>query len=187
MYNDHTPIPLTHPLPTVQPAAASFVTNRGMQAIIRRARLEYLATQLLTLSRALRLPVPIEDILYSPPLDLWHINPDQPPPCLMQTHDPLIKRLEMARTVARLVGESGWEPRQRLLGSQSFSRNESDIFCMALLIPTALLAGLNEQQRLPGRVSCLFQVPDEQAAIRLVELGYVARTQVNTLTECFTR
>lgn len=168
MYDDLTPNPVNQVVSLSAPN-----TNRGMKAIVRRARLEHLAMELLRLSNSLRLPVPVERIYEYPPLRLWHIDPRQTSEYVMTSEDYLQNRLNMARAVARLVGESPWEARVRLIGDLPFSPNEADIFATALLMPTALLAGISERQRTPAFVSTIFQVPIAEATMRLGEMGYL--------------
>jgi hypothetical protein len=145
-----------------------------MKAIVRRARIEHLAMELLRLSDALRLPVPVEQIYLNPPQQLWKIDSSQATIYSPVGDDPSRVRLEIARAIARLVGESRWETRVRFLGEKPFSPGEVEVFAIALLMPTALLAGLNERQRAPGVVETLFQIPSTEATVRLAELGYLS-------------
>jgi hypothetical protein len=169
MYDDHTPNPAVQVIPTSLPP-----THRGMKAIVRRARLEHLAMELLRLGNALRLPVPVERLYEYPPLRLWRIDPRQTSEFVMISEDYLQNRLNITRAVARLVGESQWEARIRMIGDAPFSSNEVEVFTMALLMPTALLAGISEKQRTPAFVSTIFQVPIAEATMRLGELGYLS-------------
>jgi len=170
MFNDYTPNPLARSSATPLPHS----THRGMKAIVRRARLEHLAMELLRISNALRLPVPVEEIYQKPPYDLWHIDPHMPAPYLTFSNDPLQNRLETGRAIARLIGECQWATRLRLLGDSPLSAGEVEVFALAVLMPTALLAGLNERQRNPSSVSMLFQLPLIETTVRLAELGYLS-------------
>ncbi len=147
--------------------------SRGMKNVIRRARIEHLSGELLRLAQLQRLPVPVEELLTSPPLDLWTLPYDPPsdyPTALPQSPE---GRMDIARAIARLVAESRWEMCHKLLGDKPLSEYEVDVFAAALLLPTALLAGINERQRTPNNVALLFQVPLAYAVTRLAELGYL--------------
>lgn len=172
MHNDQTPPP---PLP---PVSASGRMSRGPKAIVRRARLEHLAAEFLRLGNALRLPVPIQRLYENPPMGLWRIAPtNEPPIYVTASEDNLAKaRLEMARAVARLIAETRWDLRIRLMENKPFSSGEEDVLALALLLPTKLLAGINERQRTATSVALIFQVPYHEAAARLTELGYATRS-----------
>jgi hypothetical protein len=137
--------------------------------MVRRARLEHLATELLRLGAALRPPVPVEDLYTHPPHLLWH--PDN---AIHQPDDPYQARLEIARTIAQHVSASSWPLRIQLLGPQPLAAGEIELFALALLLPTGLLSGVNENQRTPSAISTIFQVPIKATTLRLAELGYLA-------------
>lgn len=183
MHNDQTPQP---PLP---PISAPGRVSRGSKAIVRRARLEHLAAEFLRLGNALRLPVPIQRLYENPPMRLWQIAPSTEPPIYVTASgDNLTKaRLEMGRAVARLLAESRWEMRLRLLGDQPLSPGEEDVLALALLLPTMLLAGINERQRTATSVALIFQVPYREAAARLTELGYASHSASGEREEDITR
>ncbi|NDJ76881.1 MAG: hypothetical protein GYB65_11535 [Chloroflexi bacterium] len=167
MYNDETPLP---------PKDLNDLTTtryRGLRKLVHRARLERLAAELLRMGDALRVPVPIDRLFHNPPQRLWRIDPQQPLVYLTPPNEPLYYRLEIARAVARLTGEANWEVRTKLIGEQPFSASEVEVFALALLLPTALLANLNQQQRNVTTIAKLFQVPLPETTARLTELGYI--------------
>ncbi len=163
------PYPLSPTTPTPRPGTQHFT-----RAMVRRARLEHIATELLRVSAALRLPVPIETIYTHPPLDLWRTPASPLPPGVAARAGLAQVRWETARAVAGLVSASRWPLRIQLLGDRPLSDAEIDLFTAALLLPTALLAGINERQRsTPAAVATLFQTPPAITALRLAELGYL--------------
>jgi hypothetical protein len=176
MFSDNTPIPDKRALPTSFP-------NRGMRAIVQRARLEHLATTLLRMADALRIPVPVDAIFFDPPQGLWRIDRAQPVVYQTSPDDLPAYRLELARAVARLSGEADWPLRDELVGAGPFGPNEVDVFAMALLLPTTLLAGLNRQQRTSARIATLFQVPEPEVMVRMAELGYISREESQPLAD----
>lgn len=168
MYNDHTPDAFARTSPT--PVATK---GHTMKIIARRARIEHMAVELLRLGNVLRLPVPVEEIYLSPPLQLWQINAPRWPTLSSDPEEKFAQRLELARSIARLVGESGWTTRIRLMGRKPLTPDDVETFAATLLVPTALLSALNARQRSPQTVAALFQVPLEAAIRRLAELGYL--------------
>lgn len=183
MHNDQTP----HP--HLPPISAPGRLNCGSKAIVRRARLEHLAAEFLRLGDALRLPVPIQRLYENPPLRLWKIEPSGEPSIYVSaSEDNLVKaRLEIARAIARLLGESAWEMRIRLLGDKRLSVGEVDVLALALLLPTMLLSGISERQRTATSVALIFQVPYPEAAARLTELGYAVQPASAAREEDITR
>lgn len=148
------------------------VQRRSTRGMVRRARIEHLAAELLRLGDALRLPVPAEDLYRTPPQHLWPGGVDHP--AGGDQVDPYGGRWEIARAVGRAVSDSAWPLRAQLLGDQPLAESEIDLFAIALLLPTALLAGISEQQRSqPETVARLSQVPLKHTALRLGELGYL--------------
>ena len=140
----------------------------GMHSVVRRARLEHLAAELLRSAGMMRLPVPIATLAAEPPANMW-----APPaePIRAPSGEP---RLALARHVARKTGESQWALKLRVFGAQPFTDADVELFATALLLPSTLLATLNAAQRTPGHVARLFDVPERLAATRLAELGYSA-------------
>jgi hypothetical protein len=169
MYNDYTPNAFARTSPT--PTASR---GHTMKIIARRARIEHMAVELLQLSGSLRLPVPVDEIYSRPPLQLWAVDPERAPQLAPPTDDPFAQRLTTARAIARLVGESAWSTRVRLMSSKPLTADDIDTFAATLLVPTALLSALNSRQRAPQIVAVLFQVPISTAIKRLTELGYLA-------------
>lgn len=171
MTDNPPPVQRSSPTPTPRPS-----THQITQAMVRRARLEHLATELLCLGDALRLPVPIETVYTHPPLNLWR-PPASPLPSsaaavLGDAHQ---VRWETARAVAAQVSESAWPLRATLMGDDPLPDAEIDLLAVAVLLPTALLARLNERQRGdPALVANLFQAPVAAVTVRLAELGYLS-------------
>ncbi|WP_119066983.1 hypothetical protein [Aggregatilinea lenta] len=168
MYNDYTPSAFARSSPT--PMAPH---GHTMKIIARRARIEHMAVELLRLSSSLRLPVPVEEIYAHPPLQLWIVDPDRTPPLAPPSDETFAGRQSIAQAIARLVGESAWTTRVRLMSTKPFTPDDIATFADTLLVPTALLSALNDRQRAPQIVSALFQVPLSTAVKRLTELGYL--------------
>ncbi|MBI5958116.1 MAG: hypothetical protein HY866_05240 [Chloroflexi bacterium] len=170
-----------HPSPTPTPLPSP---HRNTRAIVRRARLEHLASELLRLGDAMRPPVPVENLYAHPPHDLW-----QPDPAVLAhatettTPDIYHNRLDLARAVAQQISGSAWPLRLQLLGPHPLTEGEIEMFALALLLPTGLLAGVSEQQRTPQTIAIIFQTPINQAVTRLGELGYLAPGENDSLTQ----
>lgn len=171
------PHPVARTTPTPLPAP-----HRDTRAIVRRARLEHLAAELLRLGDALRPPVPVEDLYRRPPYDFWQIDPADPLLArrpARASSDPYQHRMEIARGIAQQVSGCAWPLRIQLLGPQPLVSGEIDLFALALLLPTALLAGINAQQRHPQTVATIFQTPLKETTLRLAELGYLSPAEQN--------
>ena len=155
------------------PVDSGASTLHGRRAIVRRARIERLAMELLRLADAARLPVPVDTLWHSPPPGLW------PPPSTSQqtlvedTDNPYLTRFITAREIAAFVNQSDRGIKEQLLGSTPMDDEERTLFAIALLMPTALLATLSRRQLMPDRVAHIFQVPAALAEQRLRELDYL--------------
>jgi hypothetical protein len=160
------------PVPHLRSPANPSTFHQGLKAMARRARLEYLATELLRLAGALRMPVPILELYHEPPGELWQAATHEYA-AITQGDDLAYLRIEVAREIAAKLDESEWEPRQRLFGGKHFAPDDIDALARTMLIPSALLAGISERQRTPAIVARIFQVPEPEAAARLHELGYL--------------
>lgn len=161
---------MTHTPPPPAPAPTS--TQHGRRIIVRRARIEHLSMELLRLAEALRLPIPVDAIWYTPPAGLWPAPSHSQQTLAEDADNPYMPRFRTARDIAALVNESNWAIKNRLLGSTLMTADERTIFAIALLMPTALLATLSRQQLQPHLVAHIFQVPEEMAIDRLDDLGY---------------
>ncbi len=164
---------MTDCTPTPSSLAASN-TPQNRRVIARRARIEYLAMELLRLANAVRLPVPVDGLWRNPPASLW-----PPPHAQMQTladdqDDPTVLRYRTAREIAGFVSDSRWPEKERLLGGKPLDGDERHHFAIALLMPTALVASLSARQvGDPPLVAQIFQVPLKLAEQRLRELNHL--------------
>lgn len=152
--NDHTHI--TH-----TPASAS-----ELHAVVRRARIEHIAAELLRVADAMRAPVAVTDLYQQPPINLWPATTAQVP-----AHTPEL-RMAVARLIAQKVGDSNWSLRHKLVSARPFSASEIEMFAIALLLPSTLISSLSARQHTPDGIAQLFQVPYNVAAQRLRDLGY---------------
>ncbi len=164
-------MPTTGTSITPDPAPRHASTPSSRVGMVRRARLEFVATDLLRQAHALEIPVPVDDLLRQPPLDLWRVD------VLRMTPFPAVDAFEgrmiTARMIAQQVSDTAWDQRVTLLGARAFTPAEIEVFAVALLLPTMLLATLNAQQLAPDHVMRLFQVPPAITLRRLAELGYL--------------
>ncbi len=150
--------------------------HRDTRSMVRRARLEHLATELLRLGNALRPPVPVEELYAQPPYRLWPTEPGDPlmrPAANPGVEDRPQRRLDIARAIAERVSTSSWPLRIQLLGPHPLALAEIELFALALLLPTGLLSGINEHQRTPSAIATIFQTPLKESTLRLGELGYL--------------
>ncbi len=141
--------------------------------MVRRARIERLAMELLRVADAVRLPVPVDALWHSPPPGFW-LPPSSGQQTLVEdTDNPYLPRFTTAREIAAFVNQSNWGIKEQLLGSTPMDDEERTTFAVALLMPTALLATLSRRQLMPDLVARIFQVPVALAEQRLRELDYL--------------
>src|SRR5690606_501818 len=147
-------------------------THRGSRVSVHRVRLEHLAVELLRVSGALRLPVPVEALWQHPPHGLWDPQSENfalyPP---RPGDDPYAGRWRIATAIANAVSGTAWVNKVHLMGAVPFNEADRQVFARALLVPTPLLSTLSERQKSPERIHNIFQVPLAEAKVRLEELG----------------
>ncbi len=148
-------------------------TQQNRRAMVRRARIEHLALELLRLADAVRLPVPVDSLWRFPPLNLWPAPAITQQTIIVDPDNPYLPRYVTAREIARALGESAWEAKKRLLGNDPLNDDEKHTFAIALLMPTPLFTSLSERQKQPHIVASIFQVPQTLAETRLRDLGYL--------------
>jgi hypothetical protein len=169
---NNTPLP-TSSQPGVNPLPVRTTTQQNRRTMVRRARIEHLALELLRLADAVRLPVPVDSLWRFPPSDLWPAPAVTQQTIIIDPDNPYLPRYITAREIARALGESAWEAKKRLLGNDPLSDDETHMFAVALLMPTPLFTNLSERQKQPHIVASIFQVPQPLAETRLRDLGYL--------------
>lgn len=136
-----------------------------------RARIEKLANSLLERYKVSAPPVPIDQILKDPLLDLWDVDPTQVSSSFghgLFRHAP---RLASARLLYRAISESAAARQAGLDAPWPASRREVKYFARCVLMPEAWIRRLADADRLIDSIADKFQVPPFDVIVRLGELG----------------
>jgi len=115
-------------------------------------------------------PVPVETILQHPRAGMWdHINFSEMPIAAGNIKTRFNPRMSLARMLARMIVSSDWGTPREL---NSFGRDEELIqaFARALIMPRDWLTAMPTTLQTPLQVSLRYEVPEEDARLRLAEL-----------------
>jgi len=116
-------------------------------------------------------PVPVEIMLQRPKAGMWkEINLSELSTTFInvkQRHSP---RMSVARLVARYACASDWGTQNKV---QSLVASDEAIraFARAILMPRRMLEAMPVSSRIPSVIGMRFEVPDEDARQRLLDLG----------------
>lgn len=133
---------------------------------------EAAVSDLMTAFDVVRPPVPVELMLQRPRPGMWNeVNLSELSMSfinVMQRHSP---RMSVARLLARHVCRSVWGEQH---GLHQFADSEDDVRALAraIVMPRAMIAELPPAVCNPLDISSQFEVPEEDARLRLNELGY---------------
>lgn len=133
------------------------------------AALESIASELIDTFEINAPPIPIESMLQHPKADMWEeVN------ILQLSYGFLVKetyspRMSLARLLARHVVESDWG---KLRNAPDLLSSEEDLYRFArmLIMPLSMVKALSSGARNPTAMSLHFEVPEEDARLRLVEV-----------------
>jgi hypothetical protein len=117
-------------------------------------------------------PIPVEMMLHRPKNNLWEAtDPNEMTNSagLRQSRHSL--RMSVARLLVRSICASDWGSQHHLTAFGQ-DREALRVFARALLMPRNLLEQISEGVRTPPVIGMRFQVPDEDAQLRLLDLGY---------------
>ncbi len=134
------------------------------------ARLEAIAQELIDIYQIKLPPVPIESILQSPKSGMWdEVNVGQLSGTFLNIRERYSPRMSIARLLARHITQSNWGEEQGLF---DLIKEQGDLsaFARMLILPKQLLENVNEEALNPSLISLQFEVPEDDARIRLEEL-----------------
>jgi hypothetical protein len=120
-----------------------------------------------------RPPVPVELILQRPRPGMWNeVNLSELSTTFITIKERYSPRMSVARLLARHLCRCVWGASHYLA---PFADSEDDIHVLAraIVMPASLLAQVSLSSRAPLIISDRFEVPEEDARLRLVELGYL--------------
>lgn len=136
-----------------------------------RAQIEKLANDLLARYQVTAPPVPIENILRDPLLDLWDIDPSQMSSSFGHGIFRYAPRLAQARLLFRAIADSQAARAAGLNAPGPSSSREVKYFARCLLLPENWIKQLPANELSVEAISEKFQVPPFDVIVRLGELG----------------
>ncbi len=136
-----------------------------------RTRIHVLVQQLLDHYRITTPPVPIDDILRQPILNLWDSNPENVSSIIGHGLYRYAPRLAAARLLYRYISDSAAARAAGFDAPWPSARREVKYFARCLLMPEDWIRAVPAADRTPDAISEQFQVTPFDALIRLAELG----------------
>lgn len=132
--------------------------------------LETVAEELMAAFSITAPPIPIERILQNPQSDMWDdVDLSRLSGSFLKLTESYSPRMSLARMLARHVASCGWGAAR---GLSSLDRDEAKLYSFArmLVMPANMVMQLNETARTPHLIGTYFEVPEEDARVRLKEL-----------------
>jgi len=136
-----------------------------------RARIHLLAQRLLDHYQITAPPVPIDDLLRNPILNLWESNPEKVSAIIGHGLYRYAPRLAEARLLYRYISDSDAARAAGFDAPWPAARREVKYFARCLLMPEDWIRAMPDADRTPDTISEQFQVTPFDALIRLAELG----------------
>ncbi len=138
-------------------------------------KLEQVVRELIELYGVSAPPIPIERMLQHPHPDMWiDVDMDDFSSSFLNVKTPFSPRISLARFLARQIAKSDWGAKR---GLKEMDGDDDAIYRFARIIvmPVDLVMELNAVSRTPQLVSLHFEVPEEDARLRLQDLATSAR------------
>ncbi len=115
-------------------------------------------------------PIPIERMLQHPHPDMWdEVDVTQLSGTFLNTTIPYSPRMSLARFLAREIAASSWGHQHGLDGTggddQAIHR-----FARVIAMPAEMVMEINPESRTPQLISLHFEVPEDDARLRLEDL-----------------
>lgn len=122
-------------------------------------------------------PIPLETMLQKPRDKMWkEVDITQLSGSFLSISDRYAPRMSLARMLARHVTSSQWG-RERGLPDLIADQDQIHTFARMLVMPRAMIESLNKASRNPTTMSMQFEVPEEDARLRLQELNAEAEDE----------
>lgn len=135
-------------------------------------QLEALTVKFLNEFEVTAAPVPIEAILQSSKAGFWdYLDISQLSGTFMKLTHPYSPRMSLARMLARHVISSEWGQAQNLPALVGQDEDDIHAFARMITMPRPMVMALSASSRTPSTLSMRFEVPEDDARQRLVELG----------------
>src|SRR4051812_4698095 len=122
-------------------------------------------------------PIPVEIMLQRPKAGMWkEVNLSELSTAFINVKQRYSPRMSVARLLARCACRSEWGDRRNLAAVGS-TDDGLRALARAILMPQSMLDKLPSASRTPVAVSMRFEVPEDDARQRLVDLGYLMSDQ----------
>lgn len=121
-----------------------------------------------------RPPVPIELMLQRPKPGMWkEVNLNELSTSFISIRERYSPRMSVSRLLAKIICRSEWGIKA---GLEQIEKSEEDIRALAraIIMPKAMLDELPTTSRAPMIIGMRFEVPEEDARMRLIDLGYMS-------------
>jgi hypothetical protein len=118
-------------------------------------------------------PVPAEIMLQRPKAGMWkEVNLSELSIAFINVRQRFSPRMSIARLLVRYICRSEWG-QQRGLAVVLENEETLRAFARALLLPRSMLRSSVTTSRDPAVLSIRFEIPEDDVALRLVDLGYL--------------
>jgi hypothetical protein len=117
-------------------------------------------------------PIPIESMLQHPKPDMWQeVDIAKLSGGFLSIKEIYSPRMSLARLLARHIATSEWGKAHEL---REILKDEAQIYAFArmLIMPMEMVKALSSGARAPTIMSFHFEVPEEDARLRLAELAH---------------
>ncbi|GAB4313042.1 MAG: hypothetical protein Kow00117_05750 [Phototrophicales bacterium] len=137
-------------------------------------RLEQIAEELIKTFEIYAPPVPIETMLRDPKNNMWEtVDVNQISGTFLSIRDQYSPRMSLARLLARHVATSPWGKARGLLDILRKDEENIKAFARMLIMPREMVNSLPGSARNPLAMTHEFEVPEEDASLRLAELDSI--------------
>jgi hypothetical protein len=131
--------------------------------------LESIGRELIQLYDIVAPPIPIERMLQHPHPDMWEeVDMNDFSSTFLNVSTPYSPRMSLSRVLARQIAKSPWGEQR---GMDEDDERIIHSLARVIIMPANLIMEINEASRTPQLISLHFEVPEEDARLRLEELG----------------
>jgi hypothetical protein len=132
--------------------------------------LESIVKELMELYSISAPPIPIERMLQQPHPDMWdEVDVSNLSSTFLNIKVPYSPRMSLARFLAREIAGSSWGHKRGLAG---ISDDDPIIhrLARAIAMPSEMVMEINPESRTPQLISLHFEIPEDDAKLRLDDL-----------------
>lgn len=137
---------------------------------MEQQRMEEIASEICERFEVYAPPVPIELMLQKPVAGMWEeVDVSQLSGSFLSIKERYSPRMSLARLLVRHIATSDWG-QERNLNELLGDAEAINIFARMLIMPEDMVMGLSSSARNPKTMSLHFEVPEDDARQRLLEL-----------------